>query len=208
MVLKIRPDRSVQLSAGHGSSPVWPIRPESDRTRIGLFELIVWPTNRMNRLVRIGRSNSFSFSFPRAASISIVAWSVVLLATVPPLLPGASSCRQHPLTLETLPRVEKPSHMAPKMLQIPSSRRQHPFGTRNPAFFLPRAGKPPHPLASLIGNLPTLPPKRCKSPSPTPRLQSLVTFHPRWRTGKLSPTPKEPCLPFFVFKNLILMFYI
>ena len=80
MVLKTGPDRSVQLSVDHGSGSVWPIGSESDRTRIGLFELIVWPANQTNRLVCFGPNNSFSLSFSRVVGISIVAWSVILSA--------------------------------------------------------------------------------------------------------------------------------
>ena len=91
---------------GHGSSPVQSIRPKSG---IGPFEPAVRLTN---QAVPSRPSSSFSFLLSCVAGTPIVAWSVV----------RHLHCRleRHPAG-----RTPDTGNLAPKTLQIPSSRWQH-----------------------------------------------------------------------------------
>ena len=115
-------------STDHSFGPIQPIGSERDRTKIKPFEPIIQPTNWTNQAVPFGPNSSFFFPLPCVASTPTIAWSVVRSATIPPLLPGASSSWQNPRRWEP----------HPKTLQIPSSCRQHPTS-------LPRLQSPtPH----------------------------------------------------------------
>ena len=112
MVLKTISDRPVRLPTGHSSGPVRPIGPGSHRTGIEPFEPTIRSANRMNRSVPSGPNNSFSFLLPYATGTPTVTWSVIWSATIPPLLPGASSA-------DSTPSARNPAHLFHHSLKSP-----------------------------------------------------------------------------------------
>ena len=176
MVLKTRLDRPVRSLVDHGSGSIRPIGLESDRTEIRSFERRSdW---------RTGQTERFPPDLVAHFPFPFLVW------LVPPLSPGVSSHRQHPSALGTLPHLplphaEKPPYPIPNATN-PVVPLAVPLDIGNPTP-LPS----PHLPAPCSGNLPTSPPKRCKSPSPALYLQSPVTPRPQRHIRKLSSTAKS-----------------